>query len=653
MSSKDRDKGKSTIHRVIPGFRRDRKGRGSNYNVLASAALVSMAQLKRVAQTQGWQEEAWIRYDQIPELRYGAGWLSNACSRTRLYVGEIDPNGSSEPIAVEDGDQVQLPLDELFGGQIGHSEMLRRLAIHLNIPGESYLVGFDHTNPDTGKPERRWVCASSDEIDNRRNPPKLRLTDSDEHVDLDPSNTTIIRLWRPHPRIGWEADSPVRGLRGPLKQLLDLDAHVSASAQSRLAGAGILFVPDDISLAAPAESDGVNPVDGDPFLAALIEAMVTPLNNRDSAAAVVPLVARVPRDALKAIQHVKFDTPFDARVDELRTAAIRRIASGLDIPPEVMLGLGDVNHWSAWQIEESAVKLHVEPLLALICDALTTRYLRPSLEKMGHTDAADYAIWFDTSDVVMRANKGPDAIALYDKGLLSAEATLRENGFSEEDAPDDDEARLMFLKRIALDNDYLTPYILPMLGIDLPQDAFINDLMVPGQGSPQRVQGQTSTPSGGGGSPTGVPAIAPGDSGSSGSSGGGRSAIPQTGPNSGGQLAASAVPNAGPDEALVGMLELAVRYALGRAGKWMLRQSRAYRGKYAAVAAHDMHLHIQPQTADLDSMLHGAYAELHETVPDERVHRLVDDYVRFLLVSGREYARADLAKLAATVDTEA
>src|SRR4051812_44279188 len=66
--------------------------------LLASAALVSQDQVHAVTTRRApWQPEAWDRYDDVPELRAGADWLSNACSRVRLYAGKMDPDGSTVP----------------------------------------------------------------------------------------------------------------------------------------------------------------------------------------------------------------------------------------------------------------------------------------------------------------------------------------------------------------------------------------------------------------------------------------------------------------------------------------------------------------------------------------------------------------------------
>lgn len=317
--------------------------------VLASAALISKEQVRSVVGRRAdWQADAWNLYDAVTELRFGVSWIANACSRARLYVGVIDPDGSSQPIPIDIADDTEenamlvAPLTELGGGQLGQSEMLRRLSIHLNIPGESYLVGFD--DPDNG--ERTWLVCSPDEISTSGTAIKVRSPSLPDHYHtIDPANSTVLRIWRPHPRFAYFADSPLMSLRQPLRELVDLSAHITASAESRLAGAGILFIPDEITIPTPAQSDGVNPLHADPFTASLIEAMAAPLKNRDSASAVVPMVVRGPAVAGKEIKHLTFSTEFDSNAQSLRESAIRRVATGMDIPPEVLTGLGGTNHW--------------------------------------------------------------------------------------------------------------------------------------------------------------------------------------------------------------------------------------------------------------------------------------------------------------------
>jgi len=141
----------------------------------------------------------------------------------------------------------------------------------------------------------------------------------------------------------------------------------------------------------------------------------------------------------------------------------------MDLPPEVLLGQADSNHWSAWQIEESALKVHIEPACELITDALTRKFLQPAMQAMGTEDWAAYFVGFDTSDLRLRPDHSADAIQLYDRLELSGEAARRETGFEESDAPDDDEVQTILLRKTAMGGGTpeMTSAALEKLGVDL------------------------------------------------------------------------------------------------------------------------------------------------------------------------------------------
>jgi hypothetical protein len=381
--------------------------------------LVKQSQLRTVPEMRDWQSQAWDLYDRVGELRFAAQWISNALSRCRLYVGMPDEDGGRpDPIGEDEASnadfRARIPLDELFGGPSGHPGMLAALGVHLTVPGESFLIAFDE--PETGK--RRWMIASAEEFTRSGNTIKVRLPDSDRQIPINLDKSTVIRLWRPHPRRAWEADSPVRAALPILRELVDLTAHITASIESRLAGAGLLLLPESATLPTPLTQHG-QPLHEDAAMATLIDGMVTPIGNRDSAAAVVPLIVRIPDSATGKAEWLTFSTPLDQRVQELREASIRRFASVVDIPSEVMSGAAStgnetVSHWGMWKIEESAIKLHIEPLLGTICDALTTQYLWPSLAAMGVADPESYVIGYDVSELVLRPNRGPESQNLYE-----------------------------------------------------------------------------------------------------------------------------------------------------------------------------------------------------------------------------------------------
>jgi hypothetical protein len=101
-----------------------------------------------------------------------------------------------------------------------------------------------------------------------------------------------------------------------------------------------------------------------------------------------------------------------------------------------LLGTGSMNHWGAWLVQEDVVTTHLEPPLALICDALTTQYLWPVLADQGmeETEAHKYVVWYDVSDLVVRPNRSQDAMVLHDRGVISDAALRNSTGFDESDA---------------------------------------------------------------------------------------------------------------------------------------------------------------------------------------------------------------------------
>lgn len=416
-------------------------------SLIASAATLTAgySRINRPRQgTTDWQNAAWHFHDTVGELRFGAHWMGNVLSRVRLRVMRTMP-GTGGDEEVNDGPAAEA-MEALYGGVSGQGQMLHDLGIHLFVPGEAYLIGEPPPEDDVNGDDT-WGIYSTEEVKERGG---VWIVDrGDGERELDPE-ALIIRIWNSHPRAWVEADSPVRAVLPVLREIEALTKHVGASVDSRLAGAGILMLPSEMTFGSPS-TDGAVPEDPaeDEFLQALTEAMVTPISDRESAAAVVPIVVRAPGALLGNARHITFATPLDANAQALRTEAIRRLALGLDMPPEVLLGVSDANHWGAWQISEDALRSHVEPKVAMICHALTERYLRPVLEGAG-LEPEDYWLEGDTSELRTRPNRTAEAQALYDRLELSGETLRRETGFDEGDAPSPEDLRAVLLRKIAL-----------------------------------------------------------------------------------------------------------------------------------------------------------------------------------------------------------
>lgn len=394
-----------------------------------------------------WQVESWDMYDVVGELRFLATNLAGQAGRATLYVGKQD--GDDKPERVEDQKFEEI-LDSLSRSTTGRGQLIERMFLNMYIAGEGWLVGIPPEDGQGGYDvgaawqDFEWKMLSVSEVSTNHTTDEIQLTLEDgERVDFDSEDLYLIRVWRSHPRRAWEADSPTRSAMPVLKELVGLTMHISAQVESRLAGAGLLVVPQSaqraLSVAAGYENDESEAnAERDEFTEALIEAMITPIGDRDSAAAVVPLVVTVPDEAVDAFNHITFSNPLDAEARSLRDEAIRRLALSMDAPPELLLGTTGMNHWGGWLVQEETVSSHIEPTLQTICHALTTQYLWPMLEEEGYSedDLHEYVIHYDVEHLIVRPNQTQDAFNLHDKGAISDDTMRRVTGFDDSDKPE-------------------------------------------------------------------------------------------------------------------------------------------------------------------------------------------------------------------------
>jgi len=401
-----------------------------------------------------WQADAWDMYDLVGEQRFLANTLAGRASQARLYVGRLPSDDPlAEPEAIDDP-VLQGLLDSIGRAATGRAQLLLRMVMNYFIAGEGYLVGFppsliakargdEATVPDAigdaliSDLEWRVLSVAELKYKDERNVEVMLAETGGKKIEVPISQLYVIRSWRSHPQRAWQADSPTRSSLPVLRELVGLTMAIGAQTDSRLAGAGVFIVPDSARKAMLIAMGESEDSPEDPLADALIAAMSAAIGDRSSAASFTPLVLTVPDDSADKFQHITFSSPFDKEMRPLREEAIRRVALGQDAPPELLLGVGGMNHWGAWLVREDVVTTHLEPPLALFCDSVTTQFLRPLMQVLGYSDAEinDTVVWYDVSHMIVRPNRGTDAQAIYDKGELSGEALRRENGFDENDAP--------------------------------------------------------------------------------------------------------------------------------------------------------------------------------------------------------------------------
>jgi len=285
-----------------------------------------------------WQAEAWRLYDITPQLRFVCNWIGNSVSRCRLYVAELDESGEVTG-ETEDPDIAVLAQGPLGKGP-AKDEALRLLAINLYVPGDGYVVAEADAAPDG---DDLWYVVSGRQI--RLSGDRIIIRRSLLHGGGDmvfrPGIDLLLQVWTPHPADPDEPDSPTRSAIPDLREIEALRKREFAELDSRLAGAGLLALPQGIDF--PRGPDDPPGVDG--FQRVLMRAMATSLRDRASAEALVPILMTVPPDAVDKIKLITFWSDLSEQLLPLREAAVRSLAQGLDIPPEILLGQADSNHW--------------------------------------------------------------------------------------------------------------------------------------------------------------------------------------------------------------------------------------------------------------------------------------------------------------------
>ena len=394
----------------------------------------------RTIQSLPWQMEAWDFYDDLGEFRFGVTWKSEMMSRIRLRAALLAPD-SDEPDIQEQGTAVDLVAD-LAGGIGGQSELISTLSVFLSVPGEGYLIGEEKS-----KGRNRWQARSIDEVQYQAGKYKVLADDGSQKWRELPNNYLVWRVYRPHKRFRAIADSPARAARKAMRELELVNRHIQASYLSRLASAGVLILPEEITFPVREEFEDA----ADPFVREWVEIASEAIKTPGTAAAIVPIPMRLPAEVIDKIKHIDFTLKMDEKIIEKRESVIKRLATQLDLPAEILLGMGDLNHWSAWQLEESAVKTHIIPDMEVIAYALTDGYLRPRLKAAGMPDAEAerWVIWYDASEITLRPDRSEGARDAYDRNELSGQAYRREIGFDEDDAPNAQELQDQILKKLA------------------------------------------------------------------------------------------------------------------------------------------------------------------------------------------------------------
>lgn len=468
------------------GWFRDRATDGTAQRVphtilTASGRRLDLTDRKLVgtisATRMGWQADAWDYRDLVGELAGALRFRSNAISKVALTIGQV-AEGKDEPIDVDSDECTLAPavkkaaqdcLDRL-PWRNGYA-FLGVLDTCFSVAGEAWL----HGRPGEDGEDEVWSVLSTDEVQPVGSGGRLGIVSvpGKPARPVDPAKEALIRLWVPHPRFKQMADSPLRSIRDVLEDIVLAGREIRAAARSRIAANGILFVTHDMSIMKTRADQTDEP---DDFIADFQASMLAPIANEGEAGAVVPIVVQADREDIAAVKHLSMERQTSADIGDKQQRSLTRMAESIDVPPTVVTGLGDTNHWNAYVIDATTWRNHLEPGVRVEVDSLTEGYLRTSLMMpvtqggygLARDEVNQVVIWYDAGKVTENANRGGDAKDAYDRFAIGPEALREALGFGEDDKPSDDELKIMLASKVSVDPATAGALLQNAFGFDLP-----------------------------------------------------------------------------------------------------------------------------------------------------------------------------------------
>lgn len=333
----------------------------------------------------------------VGEVRYVVGWMADQMSRMdwSVTIGDeqqwrLDvPGGDvivSNPEADPDEPEHPRNASAALLKRVGwNPSVVRQVTTNLFVAGEC-----DYCAEDEGK----WNVVSV------IHPNRSRLLTDAQH--------TIRALW-PHPADPDAPDAPLFGVLDVLEELVWLSLVSRGQSRNRAAMRGILVTADNVEFA-----------NGSNFWDAWNEALQAEIKNPGASG---PISLRAAESLMNTtrgpVDWIVPEMPYDQRIDDRIAAAIKRLAYGLPIPPELLLGLQAPSRATAEFFDADRYRSHIEPVANLIadvaCSALTFIL----------SDGTEVKVTPDPTEMLAKRSSVEDAKAAFDRGAIGF-AYLRE-----------------------------------------------------------------------------------------------------------------------------------------------------------------------------------------------------------------------------------
>lgn len=410
--------------------------RAVNLDTIVAASQAYTPSEWRNAQVFGgnnpWENEAWGFYDTLGEFAQAVDWQARAMSRVRLGAAEIIP-GADEPEMITEGPAAEF-MAAFCGGPPGHSAFLKAITPQLEVPGQGWLIA-ERNDPTEPLALADWGVYSMDCVQGLGATFQVRVGPGAWRY-LAPDNLPM-RIYNPHPRWPWLATSSAQAALPIMRRIHLIDSRIVAMMVSRLAMNGLMLIPDEGSISVPPPFKEAP----DGFVRYLIDIASKNIANPGQASAGIPIPIKFTADLIEKWKILKPEDPLDEWLLKERTDELGRLGDTLGIARErVTGGMGQQNHWNAWQVSEEEVRLCFAPTCEVICGAVTKAYLQPMLAAAGVSGIGPHGgrliAWYDVSNLAARPDNAENARQNYHDGVISEAALRRETGFGDGDALD-------------------------------------------------------------------------------------------------------------------------------------------------------------------------------------------------------------------------
>lgn len=352
---------------------------------------------------ENWQLRTHAYVDSVPEAGHAQRFVENTTGKTVLRVV---------------GDQSNAPA---LTRQIADVPIGRACA-NLFTVGE-ILLAYKYEGGRT-----RWNSYSHGDYKYDKGKPLKVKGEDGKFRELD-AGWKWFRVFREDSSDRFKAWSTHKPMLDLLESLYIHQLADTVVAQSRLAGAGVFYVPNDELDDTPV-LDGGQPEPGSQahFEMRLREAMSDSLRSRKSEDGIVPVFMFGSAEFAEGLRHVLMERIDNAEAFAKRMEAMKqRYADGIDLPAEVVTGMGDTNHWSSWKVDQNTWQYYLEPMVAVVAAAIHQNFVVPVGMALGVR--VDLTVEIDGTAVISKPDKTDAAIRAHSVGALSAEGLLHYAGF--------------------------------------------------------------------------------------------------------------------------------------------------------------------------------------------------------------------------------